>query len=79
MRETCPVLARESGIAFFEADPLRNEAGLLGNLKTFLQLYRLVLREKPELDHLHLLKARFLGGLAAKATGVPIVKVKKSA
>ena len=66
-------LARGNGIAFTEIDPLKNEAGLLGNLRAFLQLYRLIRREKPNLVHLHLLKARFLGGLAAKVAGVPFV------
>ena len=66
-------LARGNGIAFTEIGLLKNEAGFLGNLKAFLQLFRLILREKPDLVHLHLLKARFLGGLAAKAARVPIV------
>jgi len=66
-------LARGNGIAFTEIGALKNEAGFLGNLRAFLQLYRLILREKPDLVHLHLLKARFLGGLAAKAAGVPLV------
>ena len=66
-------LARENGILFSEVDSLKNEAGLWGNIWAFLQLYRLIRREKPALVHLHLLKARFLGGLAAKAAGVPLI------
>jgi len=66
-------LARGNGIAFTEIGSLKNEAGFLGNLRAFLQLYQLILREKPDLVHLHLLKARFLGGLAARVAGVPLV------
>lgn len=66
-------LARENGIAFTEIACLKNEAGVVGNLKAFLQLYRLIRKEMPDFVHLHLLKARFLGGLAAKAAGVPVV------
>ncbi len=51
-------LTLEKEVAFTKVNSLRNEAGLLGNLKAFLQLYRLILREKPHLVHLHLLKAR---------------------
>jgi len=66
-------LARERRIAFAEVDSLRNGIGLLGNLKAFQQIYRLIRRERPDLVHLHLLKARFLGGLAAKVARVPVV------
>jgi len=66
-------LARERRIAFTEVDSLRNGTGLLSNLKAFQQIYRLIRRERPDLVHLHLLKARFLGGLAAKVARVPVV------
>lgn len=61
------------GLAVVELDCLKNGAGLLGNLKAMLKLYQLIRREKPHLVHLHLLKARFLGGLAAKAAGAPCI------
>lgn len=61
------------GLAVVELDCLKNGAGLLGNLKAMLRLYQLIRREKPHLVHLHLLKARFLGGLAAKAAGAPCI------
>jgi glycosyltransferase involved in cell wall biosynthesis len=66
-------LARERGINYRLVNALRNEVGLLGSLKALWELYRLVRREKPDIVHLHLLKARFLGGLAARAAGVPCV------
>lgn len=66
-------LARGKGIAFTEVESLRNKAGLLGNLRALVQLYRLIRREQPDIVHLHLLKARFLGGLAARAARVPVV------
>ena len=66
-------LVRGNGIAFTEVRALKNKAGLLGNLRAFMQLYRLIHREKPDLVHLYLLKARFLVGLAAITAGVPFV------
>jgi len=66
-------LIRDKGLAFTEIGSLRNGAGLIGNLKAFLQILMLIRKEKPDLVHLHLLKARFLGGVAAKVARVPLV------
>jgi glycosyltransferase involved in cell wall biosynthesis len=66
-------LAQAKGIAVEEVACLRNGAGLLRNLQAVLQLYRLIRREKPNVVHLHLLKARFLAGVAAKAARVPLI------
>jgi len=66
-------LARAKGISVEEMACLSNGAGPLGNLRALVALYRLIRREKPDVVHLHLLKARFFGGIAAKAARVPFI------
>lgn len=66
-------LAAQVGVAPFVIGSLRNGAGLLADASTTLALYRLFRRERPAIVHLHLLKARLLGGLAARWAGVPVV------
>ncbi len=52
---------------------LRNGAGPVADVISFVRLYRLFRRERPTVVHLHLLKARFLGGIAARLAGVPLI------
>lgn len=52
---------------------LSNGSGIVGDLRALLHLYRLIRRERPSVVHLHLLKARALGGIAARLAGVPLV------
>ena len=52
---------------------LRNGAGPLADIAAFIWLYRYFRRERPDVVHLHLLKARLLGGLAARLARVPLV------
>jgi glycosyltransferase involved in cell wall biosynthesis len=66
-------LAGRVGVEPVVIDSMRNGAGPLADLRTLLSLYRLFRRERPALVHLHLLKARLLGGLAARWAGVPVV------
>ncbi len=66
-------VAENHGIHPVFVENMRNEAGLLGDLRAFWQLFRLIKREKADIVHLHLLKARFLGGLAAKFARVPVI------
>jgi glycosyltransferase involved in cell wall biosynthesis len=66
-------LAGRAGVEPVVIDSMRNGAGPLADLRTLLSLYRLFRRERPALVHLHLLKARLLGGLAARWAGVPVV------
>lgn len=66
-------LARDKAVSFTEITELQNEASLLSDFKAFLKLYRIIKKEKPNIVHLHLFKARVLGGLAAKLAGVPII------
>lgn len=66
-------LAQAKGIDCTQIPSLSNGSGLLGDLKAFWQIYQFLKNENPDLVHLHLLKARFFGGLAAKLAGVPLV------
>ncbi len=66
-------LALSAGVRPVVVPALRNGAGPLADLRTLLSLYRFFRRERPALVHLHLLKARVLGGLAARWARVPIV------
>ncbi len=52
---------------------LRNAATPVADLKACLTLFRLFRRARPDIVHLHLLKARVLGGLAARLARVPVV------
>jgi len=66
-------MASDRGIQWTQIPSLCNGSGPWGDLKAFWQIYRIARRQKPDLIHLHLLKARFLGGLAAKMAGVPLI------
>jgi glycosyltransferase involved in cell wall biosynthesis len=66
-------LAGRAGVEPVVIDSMRNGAGPLADLRALLSLYRFFRRERPALVHLHLLKARLLGGLAARWAGVPVV------
>ncbi|MGH2395796.1 MAG: glycosyltransferase family 4 protein [bacterium] len=66
-------LAYASGLRPVVIPTLRNGANLAGDLASFVHLYRLFRRTRPDIVHLHLFKARLLGGLAARLAGVPLV------
>lgn len=66
-------LAARRGITVTFVPELGNERGPIGDLRALLHLYRLVREQQPTVVHLHLLKARFLGGIAARLAGVPLV------
>jgi len=66
-------LIEKHGAHVIRVDSLCNGSGPIGDLKTFRRLYQVIKREKPDLVHLHLLKARFFGGLAAKLARVPVI------
>lgn len=61
------------GVQLIQLSNLYNGSGPFGDLKSFWHLYWIFKRERPDIADLHLLKARFFGGLAAKLAGVPIV------
>ena len=66
-------LIEKHGVHVVRVDSLCNGSGPIDDLKTFRRLYQVIKREKPDLVHLHLLKARFFGGLAAKLARVPVI------
>ncbi len=66
-------LAAAHGITLDRVASLRNGASPLSDLASCLWLYRFFRRERPAIVHLHLLKARLLGGVAARLAGVPLV------
>lgn len=66
-------LAHQKGCVPLRIPSLRNSATPVGDALTLLRLIRLFRRERPTIVHLHLLKARVLGGLAARIARVPIV------
>ncbi|MEE8160944.1 MAG: glycosyltransferase family 4 protein [Acidobacteriota bacterium] len=66
-------LAEKHGIQLIQIESLSNGSGPLADIKTFWHLYQIIKRERPDLADLHLLKARFIGGIAAKLARVPII------
>ena len=66
-------IAENRGIALIHVETMRNESGLIDDLKSLWQLYRIFKRELPQIVHLHLFKARFIGGVAAKLARVPLI------
>ncbi len=66
-------LAYATGLEPLVIPTLRNGAGPVGDLVSLVRLYRLFRRERPAIVHVHLFKARLLGGIAARLAGVPFV------
>jgi glycosyltransferase involved in cell wall biosynthesis len=66
-------LAEAAGLRLVRIPTLRNSAGLREDLLSLIHLYRVFRRERPTIAHLHLTKARVLGGIAARLAGVPVV------
>lgn len=63
---------REAGIDLDTVDMAR-ELHLLGDLKSFVRLYKLFRRRRFDVVHTHTVKAGLLGPLAARLAGVPVV------
>ena len=51
----------------------RRSSGIVSNLRTFFQLFKLFKQTKPDLVHLVTIKPVLLGGLAARLAGLPSV------
>ncbi|MGH7770923.1 MAG: glycosyltransferase family 4 protein [Candidatus Binatia bacterium] len=66
-------LADRCSLPLIRIESLSNGSGPLGDLKAFWRLYQIIKKEKPDLVHLHQMKARFFGGLAARLARVPVV------
>ena len=65
--------ATEHGIQTLKISGLAREITFLKDLKSFIKLYCLLRKEKPDIVHTHTAKAGVLARLAAKLTGVPII------
>lgn len=66
-------LADELGIAPVVIPGLGREISLLDDLRAFFALLKQMLQERPHIVHTHTAKAGFLGRLAARLSGVPVV------
>ncbi len=66
-------VAENHGVYPVFVEDMRNEGRPLNDLRAFWRLFRLIKKEKADIVHLHLMKARFFGGLAAKLAGVPVI------
>lgn len=52
---------------------MRRNPSIIGDLQTFLELFQIIRREKPQIVHTHTAKAGVLGRLAAWMAGVPVI------
>ncbi|MFH1070020.1 MAG: glycosyltransferase, partial [Candidatus Glassbacteria bacterium] len=66
-------LALEKGVRPIIIDALGREIFFREDLRALIRLIKLIRDEKPDIVHTHTAKAGFLGRLAAKLTGVPII------
>jgi glycosyltransferase involved in cell wall biosynthesis len=66
-------LAREMGVAPAIIPWLGREVTPLDDVRALVALIDLMRRERPDVVHTHTAKAGFLGRLAARLTGVPVV------
>lgn len=64
---------RNEGFRLFPISLVRNSRNPLSEFRTFLQLFRLYVRERPQIVHQVALKPILYGSLAAWITHVPVV------
>ena len=66
-------LADQKGVAVTVIPSLGREISPVSDLKTIVELYSLIRREKPDIVHTHSAKAGFVGRIAAWLAGVPVI------
>lgn len=66
-------LAEAEGIRVETVPELGREISPLSDARTLMKLYRLMRRERPHVVHTHMAKAGFVGRVAAKLAGVPVI------
>lgn len=66
-------LAESGGIRVETVPELGREISLLSDTRTLVTLYRLMRRTRPHIVHTHMAKAGFVGRVAAKLAGVPVI------
>jgi glycosyltransferase involved in cell wall biosynthesis len=66
-------LAFESGLTLEVIPELGREIAFKSDTVTLFKLYQLMRRERPDIVHTHLAKAGFIGRIAARLAGVPVV------
>ena len=66
-------LAEEKNVRPIVIDALGREIFFRDDLKALVNLIRMIRREQPDIVHTHTAKAGFVGRLAAKLTGVPVI------
>lgn len=65
--------ATDQGVEPIIIPELGREINLISDIKVILKLYRLFKRERPHVVHTHTAKAGFVGRIAARLAGVPVV------
>ncbi len=61
---------REKGIKAFEIQNLKRDISLLEEIKSFIKIFKIIQREKPDILHLNSPKASGLGSLVGRILGV---------
>ncbi len=66
-------IADQKGLPVTVIPSLGREISPIGDLATIYKLWRLMRRERPDVVHTHTAKAGFVGRVAARLAGVPVV------
>lgn len=61
---------REKGVKAFEISSLKRDISILGEIKSFIKIVKIIYNEKPDVLHLNSPKAGGLGSLAGRILGV---------